>query len=96
MSKPIPERADEYMERIQRLYDAHMDMLEKMLGDEEEEIDVNPDDIVRDMVLAEYNFDQLSALYELAPAEFCETVEKTMAMEDIDIWLDLLMKEPDE
>ena len=94
MSKPIPERADEYMERIQCVYDAHMDMLEKMLGDENEMIDVNPDDIVRDMVLAEYNFEKLAALYELAPGEFCEYTEKSMAMEDVDIWLDLIMKDP--
>ena len=27
--KTTPERANEYMERIQRVYDEHMDMLEK-------------------------------------------------------------------
>lgn len=89
----IPERADGYMERIQRVYDEHMDMLEKMLDDDG---DVSPDEVVRDMVRAEYNFDQLAALYELDQAVFVETVEKTCMYEDIDIWLDLIMKEPDE
>jgi hypothetical protein len=47
------------------------------------------------MVLAEYNFSGLAALYELSPVEFCEYVEKTMAMDDVDVWLDLLMKDPE-
>lgn len=93
MSKPIPERADGYMERIQRVYDEHMDMLEKMLDDDG---DVSHDEVVRDMVLAEYNFDQLAALYELDSGAFLEAVEKICIYEDIDIWLDLIMKEPDE
>ncbi len=88
-SKTTAERADEYMERIQRVHEEHMDMLDKMMDDES----VDEDEIVHDMVLAEYNFEQLSILYELAPADFCETVGDAMMMEDIDIWLDLLMKE---
>lgn len=92
MQKTIAERADGYMNRIQRIYDEHMDMLEKMLEDES----VNEDEVVRDMVLAEYNIEQLSALYELAPAEFCETVGGCMVFDDIDIWLDLIMREPEE
>ena len=76
---------------IQRIYDEHMDMLEKMMDD----TSIDEDEVVRDMVLAEYNFDQLAQLYELAPSEFCEAVEGVMAMEDIDIWIELLMKEPE-
>ena len=91
MSRNIPERADEYMRRIQRICNEHMDMLEKMMDD----ASVDEDEIVRDMVLAEYNFDQLAQLYELAPADFCDAVGGVMAMEDIDIWLELLMKEPE-
>ena len=91
MPKTIAERADGYMDRIQRIYDEHMDMLEKMLENES----VNEDEVVRDMVLAEYNMEQLSALYELAPAEFCEEVGG-MEQDDIDIWLDLIMREPEE
>jgi hypothetical protein len=90
MSRNIPERADEYMRRIQRICNEHMDMLEKMMDD----ASVDEDEIVRDMVLAEYNFDQLAQLYELDSAAFVETVEKTMTMEDIDVWLDILMREP--
>lgn len=86
------ERADGYMDRIQRIYDEHMDMLEKMLEDES----VNEDEVVRDMVLAEYNMERLSALYELSPAEFCEEVGVCMEQEDIDIWLDLIMRELEE
>lgn len=92
MPKTTAERADEYMNRIQRIYDEHMDMLDRLLGDDS---DVSEDEVVRDMVLAEYNFDQLAQLYELDPGEFCGSVESAMAMEDIDIWLDLLMKEPE-
>ena len=92
-SKNTAERADEYMERIQRIYDEHMDMLDGMLGGES---GVSDDEIVKDMVLAEYNFEQLAQLYELDPGEFCESVSNHMMMEDIDIWLDLLMKEPNE
>ena len=83
-----PERADEYMERIQRVYDEHMDMLEKLLEDDEDEAD----EVVKSMVLAEYNFSGLAAMYDLSPVEFCEYVEKAMAMDDVDIWLDLLIK----
>lgn len=90
MSRNIPERADEYMRRIQRICNEHMDMLEKMMDD----ASVDEDEIVRDMVLAKYNFDQLAQLYELDSAAFVETVEKTMTMEDIDVWLDILMREP--
>ena len=84
----MTERVDEYMTRIQRVFDEHMDMLEKMMEDES----IDEDEIVHDMVLAEYNFEQLSILYELLPADFCEAVGDTMEMEDIDIWLDLLTK----
>lgn len=84
----MTERVDEYMARIQRVFDEHMDMLEKMMEDES----IDEDEIVHDMVLAEYNFEQLSILYELSPDDFCEAVGDTMEMEDIDIWLDLLMK----
>lgn len=83
-----PERADEYMERIQRVYDEHMDMLEKLLEDDEDEAD----EVVKSMVLAEYNFSGLAAMYDLSPVEFCEYVEKAMALDDVDIWLDLLIK----
>ena len=89
--KTTPERANEYMERIQRVYDEHMDMLEKMV----EEETADPDEVVRDMVLAEYNYERMAALYELDSSEFIETVENTMAMDDIDIWMDLLMKDPE-
>lgn len=90
--KTTPERANEYMERIQRVYDEHMDMLEKMV----EEETADPDEVVRDMVLAEYNYERMAALYELDSAAFVETVEKAMTMEDIDVWLDILMREPAE
>ena len=92
MPKTIAERAEGYMDRIHRIYDEHMDMLEKMLDDES----VSEDEVVRDMVLAEYNMEQLSALYELAPAEFCDEVGERMEFDDIDIWLDLIMREPEE
>lgn len=88
----MTERADAYMERIQRIYNEHLDMLEKLT----EEDEADDDEIVKSMVLAEYNFSGLAALYELSPVEFCEYVEKTMAMDDIDVWLDLLMKDPSE
>lgn len=92
-SKTIAERADGHMDRIQRIYDEHMDMLDRLLGDDS---DVSEDEVVRDMVLAEYNMERLSALYELAPAEFCEEVGGCMEQDDIDIWLDLIMREPEE
>lgn len=91
--KTTPERADEYMERIHQIYDEHMDMLEKMLDDEGT---ADPDEVVRDMVIAEYNYEKLAELYELDSAAFVETVEKAMTMEDIDVWLDILMREPAE
>ena len=90
--KTTPERADEYMERIQRVYDEHMDMLENLLEDDEDEAD----EVVKSMVLAEYNFSRLAAMYDLSPAEFCEYVEKAMALDDIDVWLDILMRETAE
>ena len=83
-----PERADEYMERIHRIYDEHMDMLEKLLEDDEDEAD----EVVKSMVLAEYNFSGLAAMFDLSPVEFCDYVEKAMALDDVDIWLDLLIK----
>lgn len=86
--KNIAERANEYMERIHRIYDEHMDMLEKLLEDDEDEAD----EVVKSMVLAEYNFSGLAAMYDLSPVEFCEYVEKAMALDDVDIWLDLLIK----
>lgn len=89
--KTTPERANEYMERIQRVYDEHMDMLEKMV----EEETADPDEVVRDMVLAGYNYERMAELYELDSSEFVETVENAMAMDDIDVWLDLLMKDPE-
>lgn len=85
----IMEQADEYMERIQRIYDEHLDMMEKMI----EEEDAESDELVKTMVLAEYNLEGLEALYELSPGEFCEYCETAMAMEDVDIWLDLLLRE---
>lgn len=86
------ERADTCMERIQRVYDEYMDMLEKMV--ESDDL-VSSDDAVADMVRAEYNYDQLTALYELDTSAFLEAVEEICSHEDIDIWLDLLMKEPE-
>lgn len=93
MPKTIPERADAMMERILRVYDEHMDMLEKMLGDEG---GADDDEIVAEMVLAEYNFSMLSARYELSPDAFVEENESAEQAEDIDIWLGVLMREPDE
>lgn len=91
MSENIHETADRYMERIRRILDEHLDMFEKLMDDES----VDADEVLKSMVLAEYNFEGLAALYELSPGEFCEYVGKAMAMDDIDIWLDLLMAEPE-
>ncbi len=90
MLRSEAERANSYMERIQRIFDEHLDMFEKLIEDENED----SDEVLKSMVLAEYNFEGLASLYELSPGEFCEYVEKTMAMEDIDVWLDLIMKDP--
>lgn len=85
------EKADLYMERIRKILDEHLDMFEKLMEDES----VDSDEVLKSMVLAEYNFEGLAALYELSPGEFCEHVAKSMAMDDIDIWLDLLIAEPE-
>lgn len=91
MSENIHETADRYMERIRKILDEHLDMFEQLMDDES----VDADEVLKSMVLAEYNFERLAALYELSPGEFCERVAKSMAMDDIDIWLDLLMAEPE-
>lgn len=86
------ERADAIIERIRRIYDDYEDVAFKQI----EEPDSNEAELIREIALADYNWNRIMQLYESDPLEFLETYGDIDQMEDIDILMDWILVEEEK
>ena len=86
----VQERADAIIDRISRIYEDYQETIMKQMEDDPESDEAL---LVREIALADYNWDRIMRLYESDPAEFLEVYGGINLKEDIDVLVDWIIYE---